>query len=158
MNETAMLARCRDLHAGIAPGLWTRVHDSDGAMIEAAGEMPGERIVVARFTPYASEAEIEFAVEAPRMVGFLLGLVDRAMDFARAHGRTAPAALASAGAGETSPGGRSAERWRALMREFEGWRVSGRSAPAETERRWRSDRPANAGTLRSSGDPAGGEE
>ncbi len=82
MNDAALLARCRDLHAAIAPGIWTRVHDADGAFVEAQGEM-GDLIAVARFTPYVSEAEIEFVVEAPRMVGFLLGLVDRAIRAAR---------------------------------------------------------------------------
>lgn len=190
MNDAALLARCRDLRAAIAPGVWTRVHDADGAMIEAAGEMRGERIVVARFTPHASEAEIEFAVEAPRMVGFLLSLVDRAIAAARAgNGQSAvgnreddrlptadprlpppkdyaaQAAMACAkpafkrflmerhglsfdGAQdeaardaratqklrgilgvtsrrELNDGGQAAERWRALWREFEGWRKAG---------------------------------
>lgn len=200
MNDAAMLARCRDLHAGIAPGLWTRVHDGaaedGGAFVEARGEM-GELIAIARFTPHASEAEIEFAVEAPRMVGFLLSLVDRAIGAARrsaplrgeaaraqpeteggsdaacgppsvtparsgvADGRramdyAAQAAMACARPAfktflmerheldspatdercaqklrgilgvtsrrELNDGGRAAERWRALWREFEGWR------------------------------------
>ena len=213
MNDAAMLSRCRDLHAGIAPGIWTRVHDGDGAFVEARGEM-GELIAVARFTAHASEEEIEFAVEAPRMVGFLLSLVDRAIragrlsatprsggevdrakpeteggisaavkgppsvtpcgrdtsppdgvadgrrgDARRARDYAAQAAMACAKPAfkaflmerhglespatderatqklrgilgvtsrrELNDGGQAAERWRAMMRDFDGWRKAG---------------------------------
>lgn len=60
----------------IAPGDWTRVHGDDGAYIEARAEM-GELFVLARFDA-ATVDEIAIAVDAPRNVLFLLGLLDDA--------------------------------------------------------------------------------
>lgn len=80
--ETAMLARCRDLHARLDEAEWCRVCDGDSTMIESTGR-GGQRAVFARFERLATEDEIAFAVEAPRLVGFLIGLVDRAIDAAK---------------------------------------------------------------------------
>lgn len=107
LSEGARLAHIRDRVAAIAPGEWTRAYDGDGCFVEARGPM-GELLPVARFDAGATGDEIAFVVSAPADMRFLLGLVDRAIAFA--HGRTAPAALASARAGETLPGRRSAAR------------------------------------------------
>lgn len=89
MNEAAELARIRDRLRSIAPGDWTRVYDGDGCYVEA--KWPGgELMEVARFHPGADEAEIDFVCEAPRMVRFLLGLVDRAIAKARREQRAEP--------------------------------------------------------------------
>ena len=102
MNEAAYLTRTRDMLAAIGPGEWTRVHDVEGAFVEAQGDMPGERIAIARFRPEASEDEIAFMVEAPRMVRFLLALVDRAIRAARS---SAPREAGGGGSGEARDGG-----------------------------------------------------
>lgn len=79
MNEAAQLARIRDQLKAIAPGEWSRVHDSDGGcFVEATGAM-GDLYEVARFHPGTDAAEIDFVVEAPRNMRFLLVLIDRAI-------------------------------------------------------------------------------
>lgn len=88
-TDAARLARIRALLAAIAPGRWSRVHDADGCFIEAAGPM-GELLSVARFHAGASDDEITFACEAPELVAFLLGLVDRAIERMRPKPDTSP--------------------------------------------------------------------
>ncbi|NGO50450.1 hypothetical protein [Allomesorhizobium camelthorni] len=78
MKDGARLARIRDLVAGIAPGEWTRVHDSEGCFIEARTKT-GMLLPIARFDPGASEDEIAFVCDAAGSVQFLLELIDRAI-------------------------------------------------------------------------------
>lgn len=77
-GDARQLAAIRDAHAAIAPGDWSRACDPDGELIEARGPM-GELVPVARFHASATMAEMQFMVDAPRHVGFLLDLVDRAI-------------------------------------------------------------------------------
>lgn len=76
--EARQLAEIRNAHVAIAPGDWSRACDPDGEFIEARGAM-GKLVPVARFHAGATMAEMQFIVDAPRHVGFLLGLVDRAI-------------------------------------------------------------------------------
>lgn len=84
--ESARLLRIRDQLKAIAPGEWARAHDKEGCFVEARCPR-GELLQVARFHPGASEAEIDFTVDAPRNVAFLLDLVDRAI---KAHRKGIP--------------------------------------------------------------------
>lgn len=77
-SDSARLARIRDQFRGVAPAQWSRVYDGAGCFVEARGEM-GERSAIARFDAAASEDEIALICEAPDHIGFLLGLLDRAI-------------------------------------------------------------------------------
>lgn len=97
LTDSARLAAVRARHEAIAPGDWSRVHDDAGCFVEARGPM-GELLPVLRFDPGASEDEIAFVCHATDDVGFLLGLVDRAIerfkpkpDCSPARGDPAPA-------------------------------------------------------------------
>lgn len=105
--ESDQLRRIRARLAAIEPGRWSRVYDGEGCFVEAAGPM-GELLPVLRFHPGASDDEIAFVTAAPDDVRFLLGLVDRAIDFAS---RVAPRpADADPPAGRASPDARSGLR------------------------------------------------
>ncbi|TIX73964.1 MAG: hypothetical protein E5V25_04070 [Mesorhizobium sp.] len=81
--DAVRLRAVRENLASIAPGRWTRAQDASGAFIEMRGEM-GELFVLARFDALATVDEIAFATDAPDMVRFLLGLVDKAFAEIRA--------------------------------------------------------------------------
>ncbi|WP_157014883.1 hypothetical protein [Mesorhizobium xinjiangense] len=97
MSEGERLREIRAALEAIEPGRWQRAADAEGELVEAFGEQ-GELLPIARFHPGATADEVAFITDAPAMVRFLLGLVDRAIAASRAHGRAAPSALASAGA------------------------------------------------------------
>jgi hypothetical protein len=78
VTEGARLARIRGLLTSIAPGEWTRVHDSEGCFVEARTRS-GMLLPIARFDAGASEDEIAFICDAAGTVRFLLDLVDRAI-------------------------------------------------------------------------------
>jgi len=86
-TESARLADIRAALDEIAPGQWSRAADAAGEFVEARGMM-GELVPVARFDPGATRAERAFAGDCVEHVRFLLALVDRAIEFARARGRT----------------------------------------------------------------------
>lgn len=77
-RDARHLTDIRRAYAAIAPADWTRAADADGEFIEARGPM-GERLLLARLDAGATDAEKAFVVDAPRHVGFLLQLVDRAI-------------------------------------------------------------------------------
>lgn len=77
-GDAAELSRIRAQLDAIKPGLWSRVHDGAGEFVEAQGPM-GELLEVFRFHAGATSAEMEFVVDAPRNIDFLLRLVDRAI-------------------------------------------------------------------------------
>lgn len=107
-SDTTRLARIRALHAAIAPGRHLLAFDAEGALIVADGTR-GEKLEIVRFLPIASDDERDFLAGAAEAVGFLLGLVDRAISFAS---RVAPPpAAADPPAGRrTGDGGQSAPR------------------------------------------------
>lgn len=94
MNETARLAHIRDQLHAIEPGDWTRAHEGTACLVEGRSEF-GQRAVIARFGPHATDAEIAFVVDAALNVRFLLGLVDRAIRAMRPAGEAAEAAAQS---------------------------------------------------------------
>ena len=77
MNDAARLANIRDLHKAISPADWNLSFDDAGALVDARGRA-GERIAILRFEAISSDDERRFVADAYLMVGFLLGLVDRA--------------------------------------------------------------------------------
>lgn len=83
-SEAERLREIRDSLAAIAPGEWTRAADDVGELIEAR-DTRGEPVIIARYQPGAGFDERVFMADAPETVRFLLGLVDRAIEKARAQ-------------------------------------------------------------------------
>lgn len=81
MTDAQQLAAIRARYAAIAPARHALVWDGEGALVVADGT-GGEKFEIARILPVASTDEREFLGEAAEAVGFLLGLVDRAISFA----------------------------------------------------------------------------
>lgn len=81
-TELQRLQTARERLARIQPARWHRSMDDHGEFLEARDEH-GEFVELARFTPRATFDEIAFIADAPEMAGFLLGLVDRAIEKAR---------------------------------------------------------------------------
>ncbi|SDP92403.1 hypothetical protein SAMN05428967_4456 [Phyllobacterium sp. YR620] len=81
-SEAAELRKIRDRLDALHPARWSLAADRDITFVESRLDS-GELVEVARFHRGASSDEIDFVVNAPAMVGFLLGLVDRAITAAR---------------------------------------------------------------------------
>lgn len=109
--DAVRLRAVRENLASIAPGQWTRAQDASGAFIETRGEM-GELFVLARFDALATVDEIAFAADAPDMVRFLLGLLDKAFREIRGLRGSSASRADGAPAGRASPDARSG--WRPL--------------------------------------------
>lgn len=82
--DAIQLRRIRARMEALADTKWFRSADQRGEFVEVSTPK-GELNEVARFHPGAQPEEIDFLVNAPEMVSFLLRLVDRAIAKAR-HG------------------------------------------------------------------------
>lgn len=82
--DARRLADIRNAFVAIAPADWSRAADGLGEFVEARGPM-GELLPLARLDAGATDAEKAFIADAPAFVGFLLGLVDRAIAKERAR-------------------------------------------------------------------------
>lgn len=79
--ESIELRKIRDRVQALGSAEWLLTADGDETFVEArTGE---ERNEIVRFNRAATPDEIDFFINAPHMVGFLLGLVDRAIAAAR---------------------------------------------------------------------------
>lgn len=81
-TEAVELRRIRVCLAALAETKWFRSADAHGEFLEASTPK-GELNEIARFHPGALPDEIDFLVNAPDTVAFLLRLVDRAIARAR---------------------------------------------------------------------------
>ncbi len=88
-TDAARLRAIRTGLAAIQPGQWQRAADDEGEFVEARTEH-GELLPIARFHAGATFDEMMFICAAPDMVAFLLNLVDRAIDRARAQKAASP--------------------------------------------------------------------
>ena len=80
--EALELRKIRQRLAALESTSWLLGADRDVTFVEAKTSR-GELCEIARFHRGASPDEIDFVVNAPLMVGFLLGLVDRAIAASR---------------------------------------------------------------------------
>lgn len=90
MTEAERLRRIRNKLAAIAPAEWSLAADDLGLFVEAC-DHHGEMVSIVRAQPGASADEIEFMADAPRNIGFLLGIVDRAIAAMRDKRQAPPA-------------------------------------------------------------------
>lgn len=88
-TEAIELREIRHKFAALGGAEWFFSSDDRGPFIEAK-TTDGALNEIARFHPGAQPEEIEFLASAPYMVGFLLGLVDRAIASARKNVKTQP--------------------------------------------------------------------
>ncbi len=88
MSAEAMeLRKARERFAALGKVEWLLT--ADGAVTFVEARTGAERVVVARFSDKATTDEIDFFVNAPRMVDLLLRLVDRAIAATRRDGAKA---------------------------------------------------------------------
>lgn len=78
-SESERLNAIRSDLAALDAREWIRVEDGLGGFVEAAGAF-SERVVLLRFDSAATNEEKQFVADAPDMVRFLLGLVERAIE------------------------------------------------------------------------------
>ena len=84
LSDTEQLARIRQRYAALDGAAWRLGSDGDGMVISSKGR-DGSLVSIIRFDRAASTDEMDFSTHAPDDVGFLLGLVDRAIADARAR-------------------------------------------------------------------------
>ncbi|WP_376709100.1 hypothetical protein [Pseudochrobactrum lubricantis] len=88
MSAEAMeLRKARERFAALGKVEWLLTADGTATFVEARSG--AERVVVAHFSDKATTDEIDFFVNAPRMVDLLLRLVDRAIAATRRDGANA---------------------------------------------------------------------
>jgi len=80
--EAVELRKIRDRFRALDGARWQLCCVDNRTFVEAKTRN-GELIEIASFHPVATPDEIDFLVNAPDMVGFLLGLVDRAIAASR---------------------------------------------------------------------------
>lgn len=82
MNQDSLeLRKIRNRHSSLGGAEWLLSSNGEVTIVEA--RTAGELNEIARFMPDATPDEIDFFANAPHMVTFLLGLVDRAIAAAR---------------------------------------------------------------------------
>ncbi len=80
--EAVELRKIRDRYRALDGTRWQLCCVDNRTFVEAKTRN-GELVEIANFHPVATPDEIDFLVSAPDMVGFLLGLVDRAIAASR---------------------------------------------------------------------------
>ncbi|MHB2265018.1 hypothetical protein [Aliihoeflea sp. PC F10.4] len=88
MSDMARLNQIRQRHAALDGAAWLFSDDGAAKMIEARGR-DGSIVRIATFDGKSTVDEQMFAVAAPDDVGFLLGLIDRAIADANKRKRAA---------------------------------------------------------------------
>ncbi|WOC15458.1 hypothetical protein [Pseudochrobactrum sp. MP213Fo] len=87
-QDSLELRKIRDRHSSLGGAEWLLSSNGEVTIVEARTD--GEPNEVARFHRNATPDEIDFFANAPHMVTFLLGLVDRAIAAARKAAPQAP--------------------------------------------------------------------
>lgn len=81
-QDKAELRKIRERLRALDGAQWLMSADGETSFVEARGR-DGTLVEIARFSRAAAPEEIDFFAAAPRMVEFLLGLVDRAIAASR---------------------------------------------------------------------------
>ena len=86
-TDAARLAAIRAQVEALGAAEWQLGADGDGMLVETSMKVAGgvDRVLLCRFGPHATSDEMQFVAEAKRHVGFLLGLVDRAVAAMKAN-------------------------------------------------------------------------
>lgn len=88
-TEALELRKIRNRFSSLGGAEWLLSSNGEVTIVEARTD--GELNEIARFMPDATPDEIDFFANAPHMVAFLLGLLDRAIAAVRMAAPTAPA-------------------------------------------------------------------